>query len=165
LQQIPTPATPKLDFVDFVASITAVSLTVVEELAKIPEFCAAVSAYRSRLTLGYCGFSCWPAVHKLFEPMAEEPLLDYLRVAAYCSDLPAYDRRHVKLDRWHAKPRFPALVRDADVPVAPERSSDAASLLAEMGSFAPRHEFRTAAFPSVKKYDEDEYLAYLDQPD
>ena len=165
LQQIPTSAAPKLDFVDFVASTTAVSPVVVAELAKIPQFGAAVSAYRSKLTLGYCGFFCWPAVHNLFEPMSEEPLLDYLRVAAYCNDLPADDRRHINLDYKYAKQRFPALFRVDDFPVGPKRSSYASSLLAEMGSFAARHEFRTAGIPSVKKNDEDEYIAYLDQRD
>lgn len=158
LQQIPTSAGPKPDFVDFVASKMAVSLTFVAELAKIPEFSAAVSAYRSSLTLGYCGFFCWPAVHNLFWQITEEPLLDYLHVAAYCNDLPADDTRHINLDYKSAKKRFPVLFRIDDFPSGLERSSHASLLLAKMGSFAARHEFRAARFSDLKKHDEDDYM-------
>jgi hypothetical protein len=106
LQHIRDSAAPRLDFVDFIASETVVSLDFVAELAKIPEFSAAVAAYRSLLPLGYCGFFCWPAVHHVFRQIAEEPLLDYLRVAAYCNDVPAADRRHIDLDTASAKQRF-----------------------------------------------------------
>lgn len=164
LQHILEPAAPKLDFVDFMASETVVSLNFVAELAKIPKFSAAVSAYRSLLTLGYCGFFCRPAVHHVFRQIAEEPLLDYLRVAAYCNDLPADDARHVDLDYLSARQRFPVLFRIGYVPSGPERSSYAASLLAEMGSFAAGHQFRAAGFAAVKKHDEDEYRAYLGRP-
>jgi hypothetical protein len=160
LQQIPASAAPKLDFVDFAASNTAVALTFVAELAKIPEFSAAVSAYRSLLPLGYCGFVCWPAVHHVFWQIAAEPLLDYLRVAAYCNDLPADDKRHIDLDDKSAKQRFPVLFRIDDFPFGPERSSYASSRLAEMGSFAARHEFRAAGFSDVKKHDEDDYVTH-----
>jgi hypothetical protein len=164
LQQIRDSAALRLDFVDFVASETVVSLDFVAELAKIPEFFAAVSAYRSLLPLGYCGFFCWPAVHHVFRQIAEEPLLDYLRVAAYCNDLPAADSRHVALDAASAKQRFPVLFHIDDFPLGPMRSSYASSLLSKMGSFAARHEFLAAGFAAVKKHDEDEYAAYLDRP-
>jgi hypothetical protein len=158
LQQIPTSPAPDLDFVDFVASKTAVSLTLVAELAKIPEFSAALPAYRSLLTLGYCGFFCWPSVRSLFGRLTEEQLLDYLRVAAYCNDLPAEDGRHINLDYKSAKERFPVLFRIDDFPVGPQRAGYASSLLVEMGPFAAQHEFRTVGFPSVKKHDEDSYI-------
>jgi len=164
LQHIPDSAAPRLDFVDFAASQTVVSLIFVAELAKIPAFSAAVSAYRSLLALGYCGFFCRRAVHHVFRQIAEEPLLDYLRVAAYCSDLPAHDSRRIGLDAASAKQRFPVLFRFEDFPSGPMRSGYASSLLAEMGSFAARHEFRAAGFPDVKKHDEAEYAAYLDRP-
>jgi hypothetical protein len=164
LQHIMDSAAPKLDFVDFIASQTVVSLGVAAELAKIPAFSAAVSAYRSLLPLGYCGFFCWSTVHHLFRPIAEEPLLDYLRVAAYCSDLPADDARHIALDPKSARERFPVLFRIDDFPFGPMRSSYAPSLLARMGSFAARHEFRAVGFAGVKKQDEDEYTAYLERP-
>jgi hypothetical protein len=99
----------------------------------------------------------------VFRQIAEEPLLDYLRVAAYCNDLPAHDRRHINLDK-PAKQRFPVLFRFDDFPFGPERSSYAASRLVEMGSFAARHEFRAVGFAGVKKHDEDEYMAYLERP-
>jgi hypothetical protein len=152
--------TPKLDLVDLTASRTAVSLTLVAELAKIPEFSAAVSGYRSVLILGYCGFFCWPAVHGLFKQLTEEQLLDCLRIAAYCSDLPADDTRHVDLDDKSAKRRFPVLFIIDDFPFGPNRSSYAATLLAGMGSFAARHEFRAVGFPGVKRHDEDQYISY-----
>jgi hypothetical protein len=158
------PDSPQLDFVDFMASHTVVSLNFVAELAKIPAFSAAVSGYRSLQTLGYCGFFCWRAVHHVFRQIAEEPLLDYLRVAAYCGGLPAHDSRRIRLDTASAKRRFPVLFRIEDFPVGPMRSAYASSLLAEIGSFAARHEFRTAGFADVKKHDEDEYAAYLDRP-
>jgi hypothetical protein len=164
VQKIPTSAAAKLDFVDFVAANTVVTLIFVAKLVKIPEFTAAVAAYRSELTLGYCGFFCWRAVHNMYWQVAEEPLLDYLRVAAYCNDLPAHDKRHIDLDYRYAE-RFPALFHVENFPDGPQRSIYAATLLAEMGSFAPRHEFRTAGFPTVKQYDEDEYIAYLKRPD
>jgi hypothetical protein len=44
------------------------------------------------------------------------------------------------------------------------RASYASALMGRMGSFAARHEFRLAGFAEVKKHDEDEYAAYLDQP-
>jgi hypothetical protein len=160
LQQIPASAAPKLDFVDFMASETVVSLTFVAELAKIPEFSAAVSAYRSFLSLGYCGFVCWPTVHRLFRQLAEEPLLDYLRVAAYCIELPAGDPRHTDLDHRSAKKRFPVLFVVDDFPAGSKRSGYASSLLPESGSFAARHEFREAGFAAVKTHDEDQYIAY-----
>jgi hypothetical protein len=149
---------PKLDFVDFVASKTAVSLTVVAELAKIPEFSAAIVAYRSLLTLGYCGFFCWRAVRSLFEQFTEEQLLDYLRVAAYCNDLPAEDGRHINRDYKAAKERFPVLFRIDGFPAGPQRASYASSLLVEMGSFAAQHEFRTVGFATVRGHDEDQYV-------
>jgi hypothetical protein len=158
LQQIPAPAAPRLDFVDFIASRTAVPSTLVAELARIPEFSAAVSAYRSLLTLGYCGFFCWPAVHDLFGQLTEEQLLDHLRVAAYCNQLPADDARHVDLDHKSAKARFPVLFLIDDFPFGPDRSNYAAALLAAMGSFAARHQFRTARFSEVRKHDEDGYI-------
>jgi hypothetical protein len=158
LQHIRDSAAPKLDFVDFMASQTVVSLAFVAELAKVPEFAAAVSAYRSRLPLGYCGLFCRPAVRKLFRQIAEEPLLDYLRVAAYCSELPVHDARHIDLDGSSAKRRFPVVFRSDDVASAPD--SHAAFLPAEMGSFAARHEFRAARFPDVKDHDEDEYVEW-----
>jgi hypothetical protein len=164
LQHIPDSAEPRLDFIDFMASQTVVSLDFVAELAKIPEFSAGVAAHRSLLPLGYCGFFCWPAVHHLFRQLAEEPLLDYLRVAAYCCDLPAADGRHIDLGTASAKQRFPALFHIADFPAGPMRASYASALMARMGSFAVRHEFRAAGFAEVKKHDEDEYIAYLDQP-
>ena len=37
MQQIPAPAAPELDFVDFTASRTAVPLALVAELAKLPQ--------------------------------------------------------------------------------------------------------------------------------
>lgn len=163
MQHIRDSAAPRLDFVDFIASETVVSLDFVAELAKIPEFSAAVAAYRSLLPLGYCGFFCWPAVHHVFRQIAEEPLLDYLRVAAYCNDVPAADRRHIDLTA-SAKQRFPVLFHIDDFPLGPMRSSYVSSLLAKMGSFAARHEFRAAGFAAVKKHDEDEYAAYLDRP-
>jgi hypothetical protein len=156
LQQIPT--SPRPDFVDFIASRTAVSLTLVAELAAIPEFSAAVSAYRSLLALGYCGFFCWPAVHAPFWQLTEEQLLDHLRVAAYCSDLPADDGRHIDLDDASAKARFPVLFVIDDFPFGPNRSTYASTLLAGMGSFAARHEFRDARFSAVKRRDEDGYV-------
>jgi hypothetical protein len=153
-----TAAASELDFVDFVASRTDVSLVLVAELAKIPEFSAAIVAYCSSLTLGYSGFFCWPAVHSLFEQLTEDQLLDYLRVAAYCSDLPAEDARHINRDYKAAKERFPVLFRIDDFPYGPERASYASSLLLEMGSFAAQHEFRSVGFPSVKRSDEDDYV-------
>jgi hypothetical protein len=56
------------------------------------------------------------------------------------------------------------LFRIDDFPLGPMRSAYASALLAEIGSFAARHEFRTAGFADVKKQDEDEYAAYLDRP-
>jgi hypothetical protein len=156
--QIPASAASKLDFVDFIAARTAVSSTLVAELARIPEFSAAVSAYRSLLTLGYCGLFCWPAVDHLFGQLTEEQLLDYLRVAAYCSELPADDARHIDLDYKSAKRRFPVLFLIEDFPFGPDRSNYAAVLLAQMGSFAARHQFRTARFSDVRKHDEDGYI-------
>jgi hypothetical protein len=153
-----TSDAPTLDFVDFTASRTAVSSTLVAELAKIAEFSAAVSAYRSLLMLGYCGFFCWPAVHNLFEQLTEQQLLDYLRIAAYCNDLPADDARHVDLDYRSAKQRFPVLFIIEDFPFGTKRSSYASTLLAGMGSFAARHEFRAARFSGVKQHDEDGYI-------
>jgi hypothetical protein len=153
-----TSEAPGLDFVDFTASRAAVSSTLVAELAKIPEVSAAVSAYRSLLILGYCGFFCWPAVDGLFGQLTEEQLLDYLRIAAYCNDLPAGDARHIDLDEKSAKARFPVLFIIDDFPIGPARSSYAATLLAGMGSFAARHEFRAARFSNVKKHDEDGYV-------
>jgi len=158
------PDSPRLDFVDFMASHTVVSLTFVAELAKLPAFCAALAAYRSLWPLGYCGFFCWAAVHHLFRPLAEEPLLDYLRVAAYCSELPADDARHIDLDIRSVKQRFPALFRIEDFPFGPNRASHAASRLAEIGAFAAGHELRAAGFAEVRKQDEAAYAAYLDQP-
>jgi hypothetical protein len=158
--QIPTSAAPKLDFVDFVASRTAVSLASVAELAKIPEFSAAVSVYRCLLGLGYCGYFCRPAVHGSFMRLTEEQLLDHLRVAAYCSELPADDARHIDLDTRSAKRRFPILFIIDDFPLGSNRSNYASSLLAQMGSFAARHEYRAVGFPGVKKVDEDRYVAY-----
>jgi hypothetical protein len=155
--QIPTSA-PELDFVDFVASRTAVSLTLVAELAKIPEFSAAVSAYRSLLVLGYCGFFCWPAVHGRSWRLTEEQLLDHLRVAAYCNDLPAGDARRVDLDDTSAQRRFPVLFVIDDFPFGPNRSNYASTLLAAMGPFAGRHELRAASFSDVKKHDDDVYI-------
>jgi hypothetical protein len=162
LQQI--RYSPRLDFVDFIAVETVVSLDIVATLARVPAFSAAVSAYRCLLPLGCCGLFCRPAVHHLVAPIDEEPLLDYLRVAAYCSELPAADPRRIALDARAAKQRFPAVFRFYDVSSGPQRSGDAASRLAEIGSFAARHEFRAAAFPAVKKHDEDEYAAYLEWP-
>jgi hypothetical protein len=160
-----TSQAPRLDFVDFTVSRTAVSSTLVAELAKIPEFSAAVSAYRSLLILGYCGFFCWPAVHGLFKrQLTEEQLLDYLRIAAYCNELPADDARHIDLDDKSAKARFPVLFIIDDFPVGPGRSTYASTLLAAMGSFAARHQFRTARFSDVKKHDEDSYLAQSANP-
>jgi hypothetical protein len=153
-----TSEAPEFDFVDFIASKTAVSLTVVAELAKIPEFSGAIFAYRTLLTLGYCGFFCWPAVHNLFGQITEESLLDNLRVAAYCGDLSADDSRHINLDYKSTKELFPVLSRIDDFPFGSQRSSYASSLLAEMGSFAVRHEFRTARFSDVRKHDEDCYI-------
>jgi len=121
--------------------------------------------YRSQLPLGYCGVFCWPAVHHSFWQIAEEPLLDYLHVAAYCNDLPAADSRHVKLDDKSAKARFPVLFRFDRFPFGLERSSDASSLLARMGSFAARHEFRAARFAELKKQDEDDYLNQSEHPE
>jgi hypothetical protein len=158
LQEIPTSAAPDLDFVDFVASKTAVSLKVVAELAKIPEFSAAISAYRSLLILGYCGFFCWPTVRSLFKELTEEQLLDYLRIAAYCDDLPTDDERHINLDFKSAKERFPILFRIDDFPVGPQRASYASLLLVEMGPFAAQHEFRTMGFSGVRGRDEDQYI-------
>jgi hypothetical protein len=158
VQQIPTSAAPRLDFVDLIASRTAVSLTLVAELATIPEFSAAVSAYRSLLALGYCGFFCWPAVHDPFKQLTEEQLLDCLRIAAYCNDLPADDARHIDLDYTSAKARFPVLFVIDDFPFGPNRSTYASTLLAAMGSFAARHEFRGARFSGLKKRDEDGYI-------
>jgi hypothetical protein len=158
LQHIRDSAGPGLDFVDFMASQTVVSLDFVAELAKVPEFSAAVSAFRSRLPLGYCGFFCWPAVRNLFRPIAEEPLLDYLRVAAYCSELPAHNGRHIDLDDRSAKRGFPVVFRIDDFQPGPERSAYISALLAGMGSFAARHPFRAAGFASVKSHDEDEYV-------
>src|SRR3954471_18618482 len=108
LRHVRNSPAPKLDFIDFVASETVVSVNFVADLARIPAFSAAVSAYRSLLPLGYCGLFCRPAIHHLVAQIAEEPLLDYLRVAAYCSELPAADRRHITLDTRAAKRRFPA---------------------------------------------------------
>jgi hypothetical protein len=164
LQHIPDSAAPRLDFIDFMASHTVVALDFVAELAKIPAFAAAVAAYRSLLPLGYCGFSCWPAVHQRFRPFTEGPLLDYLRVAAYCCDLPAADPRHIALDAAAAKRRFPTLFHAADFPAGPMRASYVSALMGRMGSFAARHEFRLTGFTDVKKHDEDAYAAYLDQP-
>ena len=164
MQHVPDSAAPRLDFVGFMASHAVVSLDLVAELARIPAFAAAVAAYRSLLPLGYCGFSCWPTVHRRFRPLAEAPLLDYLRVAAYCCDLPAADARHIGLDAASARQRFPALFHVADFPAGPMRASYASALMGRMGWFAARHEFRLAEFAEVKKHDEDEYAAYLDQP-
>lgn len=158
LQHILDSAAPRLDFVDFVAAETVVSPTFAAELAKIPEFSAAVSAYRSQSTLGHGGFMCWPAVHKLFRHLAEEPLLDYLRVAAYCTDLPADDRRRVNLEHKSGKQRLAVVFRSEDSP--PARPGDPSSPLAETGSFAARHELRELGFAAVKSRDEDEYIDY-----
>jgi hypothetical protein len=110
------------------------------------------------LILGYCGFFCWPAVHNLFGQITEEQLLDYLRVAAYCNDLPSDDSRHINLDYKSAKEHFPVLFLIDDFPFGPKRASYASTLLAGMGSFATRHEFRAARFSAVKKHDEDAYV-------
>jgi hypothetical protein len=157
--QIPTSASPRLDFVDFIASRTAVSLTLAAELVKLSEVSAAVSAYRSLLTLGYCGFFCWPAVHSLFEQLTEQQLLECLRIAAYCNDLPADDARHIGLHHKSARQRFPVLFVIEEFSSGPDRSNYAGSLLAAMGSFAARHEFRAAGFPAVRRHDEDSYIA------
>jgi hypothetical protein len=87
-------------------------------------------------------------------------LLDYLRIAAYCSDLTADDGRHINLDYKSAKARFPVLFHIDDFPYGPQRASYASSLLVEMGSFAARHEFRAVGFPGVKGHDEDQYITY-----
>jgi hypothetical protein len=158
LQQVPASAAPKLDFVDFTASSTAVALASVADLAKLPEFSAAVSAYRGLLTLGYCGLFCWPAVHGLFSELTQQQLLDCLRIAAYCNDLPAGDPRHIDLDDKSAKQRFPVLFIIDDFPPGPQRSNYAATLLAAMGSFAARHAFRAARFSEVRRHDEDRYV-------
>ena len=160
-QHIPDSAAARLDFVDFVAADTVVSVDIAVQLAGIAAFAAAVCGYRSLLPLGYCGLFCWPTVHHFVKPIAEEPLLDYLRVAAYCSELPAADPRHIALDTNSAKRRFPALFRFHVVSPGPQRSADA---FADIGSFAPRHEFRTARFPAIKQRDEAEYAAYLEGP-
>src|SRR3954468_5267593 len=122
LQHVRNSPAPKLDFIDFVACETVVSVNFVADLARIPAFSAAVSAYRSLLPLGYCGLFCRPAIHHLVAQIAEEPLLDYLRVAAYCSELPAADLRRITLDTRAAKRRFPALFRFEDVSLGPQRS-------------------------------------------
>jgi hypothetical protein len=165
LQHIPGSAPPKLDFVEFVATETVVALNLVADLAALPAFTAAVAAYRWLLPLGVCGFFCWPTVHRIFRPLAEEPLLDYLRVAAYCGDLPAGDPRRIAFDLRAARHRFPAFFRTDEFPFGPQRAAIAASRMAEIGAFAARHEFRAAGFSDLRKHDEAAYLAYLDRPE
>ncbi len=159
LQHIRHSAAARLDFVEFIAAETVVSVDFAVQLARIAAFSAAVCGYRSLLPLGYCGLFCWSTVHHFVKPIAEEPLLDYLRVAAYCSELPAADKRHIALDTAAAKRRFPALFRFHVV-----SSGQSGDAFADIGSFAPRHEFRAARFPAIKQRDEAEYAAYLEGP-
>jgi hypothetical protein len=153
-----------LDFIDYIAFQLEISLGLLREMGNIPEFNAAICGYRSPLaglTLGYSAFFCWPKLHASFKQLTEEKSLDHVRVAAYCSALEADEKRHIDLDQDNAHERFPELFGAEKMSFAgSERPNYISALLAEIGSFAGAHAFRSAGFSSVRTSDEDAYISY-----